>query len=767
MNEAEASESARQLWLVPQQGQAGRDVVAEVAVAMRSPRLYSYAVPEPLREHVQPGVFVQVPYGRQGRPVAGVCVRVDQRDWDHTLRPISEVTSAEPLLTPALIELGLWVSEYYACPPGLTLTTLVPAAARRRKIKKVKYLRTVTSAAPGKVTPRQQRLLDVLAGGDVRRADALREADVGPAVATRLVSQGRIEIVVREEPVAPQPPAADESDAAEAPAACLEDAHVLTAEQEAALEAISAAASAEGKFEVALLFGVPGSGKTEVYVRAIRRVIAAGRQAILLVPEIALATQVVDRLARRFSRVAVLHSRLPDRARRETLHAIAAGAVDVVIGTRSAVFAPLPRPGLIVVDEEQDSSFKSLSAPLLHARDVAIKRAHIEHIPVVLGSATPALETWHNAQTLPHYRLLRLPERVGGARLPAVRIVSTDARALGQTTTVLSPELAAQLRATLADAQQALLLHNRRGYAVHLRCSRCRMTVSCQRCGAAMVYHQTGKQMRCHRCGVRTPVPERCLDETCGARLERVGLAIQRLEEELTRTLPEARLLRLDSDTMRRREDYAEALRSFEAGEADILLGTQMVAKGLDFPRVRLVGVIDADAILSLPDFRASEQVFQLVMQVVGRAGRREGESLALVQCQDADAPVIQHAVRMDYESFATAELEVRRRFFYPPFARMVRLILADARPGRAREEAVRLADAVRTLAAQIHPQIHVSEATACVVQRLRQMLRFQVIIRGPRDGGVQRLLSGGAEAKLLSPRVQRFNIDVDPVDLL
>ena len=278
--------------------------------------------------------------------------------------------------------------------------------------------------------------------------------------------------------------------------------------------------------------------------------------------------------------------------------------MDVVIGTRSAVFAPRPRLGLIVVDEEQDSSFKSLSSPLLHARDVAIKRAQLERVPIVLGSATPALETWHNAQTLPHYHLLHLPQRVGSAELPQTCIVQTGPRELGQTTTLLSPELLACLTETLAAGDQALLLHNRRGYAVHLRCTHCGLTVRCTGCGGMLVYHQPDNQARCHRCGKSEPAPQKCLDQTCGGRLERVRLAIQRLEEELRRNFPTARLLRLDRDTMRRREDYAAALQSFEAGQADIMLGTQMVAKGLDFPRVRLVGVIDADAILWMPDFR-------------------------------------------------------------------------------------------------------------------------------------------------------------------
>ncbi|MCK4341356.1 MAG: primosomal protein N' [Phycisphaerae bacterium] len=550
---------------------------------------------------------------------------------------------------------------------------------------------------------------------------------------------------------------------------CAEDRFELTAGQQSALGRIRAARDGQDVFRVFLLFGVPGSGKTEVYIRTMRAVIHAGRQAILLIPEIALATQVVERLSRRFERVAVLHSQLSARMRHDTLAAIAAGKVDVVIGTRTAVFAPCPRLGLLVVDEEQESSFKNLAAPYYHARDVAIKRGQLEGVPVVLGSATPALETWYNAQHRPHFELVRLPERVPGAKLPRVSLVVSSDREGRQAAMILSPELHDQLAQTLADGQQAIILHNRRGYAVYLRCASCGLMVSCLRCGCHLVYHQyrTERVMKCHRCGARAAVPPRCLDDTCGGRLERTGRAIQHLEEVLRRSFPKARLLRLDSDTMRRRDDYRHALAGFEAGEADIMLGTQMVAKGLDFPRVRLVGVIEADAMLSLPDFRAGERVFQLIVQVVGRAGRREGTSLALVQTAARPAPAIRHALRMDYETFAGGELEQRQRLFYPPLARLVRLICADSRAGRAREAAEHLAEVLRDRATRIHAGLRVDAAEPCIVPRLREMLRYQVLVRGPRAACVHTLLHEIAAEKLPRPAVQRFTIDVDPVDLL
>lgn len=766
MGESEKSnQRTRQLWLVPAEGPTGRHVVADVAVNAPLTSLSTYAVPDDLQGTVRPGAVVRVPHGRSGRAVEGLCLRVTQRPWEHTRRLILEASPGWPWLSERLAELGLWVSDYYACSPWKTFTAVLPVALRKPRFNTVRHLRATGHRPSKDLTAKQAALLAVIGDAEVRRDEALRQAGVGLATLRTLRKAGVVECVVRRE-LAPDrgKPAAG---AAQPAAACPEDRFELTAGQQAACARIRVVLSDTPAFRVFLLFGVPGSGKTEVYVRMIREVLRRGRQAILLIPEIALATQVVDRLARRFDRVAVLHSQLAPRTRRQTLHAIAAGGVDVVIGTRTAVFAPCLRLGLIVVDEEQESSFKNLAAPFYHARDVAIKRGQLERVPVVLGSATPALETWHNARHRSHFELLRLPDRVPGARLPRVRLVQGRGRQAAQINTILTPALRDELERTLAAGQQAILLHNRRGYAVYLRCSACGLMVSCQRCGGHLVYHQAERALKCHRCGTRTAVLENCLDDTCRGRLERTGLAIQRLEEELCERFPDARLLRLDSDTMRRREDYRAALQRFEARSADILLGTQMVAKGLDFPGVRLVGVIEADAALSLPDFRASERVFQLLVQVVGRAGRREGDSLALVQTAEQPAPAIRHALRLDYEGFATHELPLRRRFFYPPFARLARLICADARPGRAQEAAQRLAEQLRERAGRIHAGLRVEPAEPCVLPRLREMLRFQVLVRGPRGMAVQTLLQEAAGAKLLATGVQRFTVDVDPIDLL
>jgi primosomal protein N' (replication factor Y) len=326
-------------------------------------------------------------------------------------------------------------------------------------------------------------------------------------------------------------------------------------------------------------------------------------------------------------------------------------------------------------------------------------------------------------------------------------------------------ELVRLLEQTIESRQQAVLLHNRRGYAAHLTCQRCGMTPTCIRCGAALVLHLKDNRLKCHRCGSSLEAPRTCLDDTCRGMLTQSGLAIQRLEEELSLVLPAARLLRLDSDTMRRRDDYADALLRFEQGEADILVGTQMIAKGLDFPGVRLVGVVDADAGLTLPDFRAAEHAFQLLVQVVGRAGRREGESIALIQCREASS-VILSALRLDYEGFAQRELAFRARLNYPPFGRLVRFICSDERPSRARSACESLAERLERLAGRVHPEVRIVSVGPCLVQRLRGRSRFEVLVGGPPGGALQRLLHEARSERLLFTTAQRITVDVDPVEM-
>lgn len=775
----QSNPTSGQPWLLPASGAAARDAVADVAVARRARGLVTVAVPARLRKLVGLGAMVRFPLGTRGRMADGWVLRISEAEWDHTRPQIAEVLDARQLLTPGLVELALWVSGYYAASPGRTISTILPAVVRQRPQRTALRVRW-TGRMPGASLPRkQQRLFDAIREGDATRGDLLKRVGASPAVLKRLVEAGLADVYrapVVATVAAPGFSPAESSGAALPPIApgSPEDAFVLSEAQQAALHSIEGDLS-RGDFRVTLLYGVPGSGKTEVYVRAMRAAVAGGRQAILLVPEIALTTQVVQRLARRFARVAVLHGHLTPGQRRETFASIARGDADVVIGTRTAVFAPCPRLGLIVVDEEQESSYKNLASPFYHARDVAIKRGQLEKAAVLLGSATPSLESWFNATHAAHFRLARLDSRVGGATPPRVRCVQRAQRleaAAGPSTEeppLLAAELVAALRETLAAGGQAILLHNRRGYAMYLRCGRCGLMVRCARCAAPLVLHRAKQEatMRCHHCGATTPAPTRCLDDTCNGPLLRSRAGVQRLEEELARWLPSARLSRLDSDSMRTREAYEAALGAFERGDADVLLGTQMIAKGLDFPRVRLVGVVEADAGLGLPDFRAAERTFQLITQVIGRAGRRNGDSLAIVQCAERAPPVIEAALRMDYEAMAALELPLRRSLGYPPYGRMTRLVFADADARRARGAARSAAESLRRLAGRVHAGVTVCDAEPCVMQRVRGRWRWQVLVLGPRDAGMQQLLRAAESGRLLRGGVQRMVIDVDPIEML
>lgn len=750
------------MWLLGAEGERRVEWVADVAPRRGGRKIYAYGVPDALREQVQPGVLVSVPYGRSARLVEGWVLRVSQAPWDHTRRPIAGVAPHGVSLPAPMVELAEWISQYYFCPAAQAIEAMAPATLRAPRSKRVTRLRLTATPSPdadaSRLSEKRQTVIDALRAGPIERAALLARTGVSPGLLRSMRREGWIEALTERSLLAHH---AGDLETTPPPAPTPEDAFSLTAAQQAALDRILAATREPG-LNVITLFGVPGSGKTEVYVRAIRAAVAHGKQAILLAPEIALATQIVERLARRFANVEVIHSRLTPAQRRDAWLRAASGTVDVVIGTRAAVFAPLPRLGLLVIDEEQDTSYKNLKSPLYHARDVAIKRAQQLGATVVLGSGTPSMETWHNAATLPHYTLSRLDQRVPGADLPTTRVVAHDFATGGE---LLSAEAKAALRETRAAGGQAILLHNRRGYATWLKCAQCGLLVRCERCQSPMVWHRAENQLICHRCERRTATPQSCPDDSCGGALERAGLAIERLQEEVDRALPGAGIVRLDSDTMSTRADYADALGAFAAGAADVMIGTQMIAKGLDFPRVTLVCVIDADAGLWLADFRAAEHAFHMITQVIGRAGRQRGASLALIQCSDPQSAVVRQAAAMDYEAFAADELRLRASLRQPPYTRLVRFVVSDERPGPARREAESLAERLKRIAARVDAEIRIERAESCVAARLRGMSRWQVLARCPR-GVAQRLLLAAEAEKALRVRAKRLRIDVDPMDM-
>ncbi len=751
------------LWT--EQGEQRTGLVATVAPVAPIDKEYSFAVPDELGGRLQAGHRVMVPMGRTGRLVTAFCLQIETGTWSHTLKPIDSLVDPVSFLSDDLLKLGRWISRHYACPLGRTLNALVPAAVRRRRgfqtARRVKLkipLEQILEDTP-RLGPKQRRLLEYLAerAGAVEAGLLLADTGASAASLRGAAKRGWVEITSERVPApAPDfdlPPCEPEFE--------------LNEQQRAALESISALID-QGRFQVALLFGVSGSGKTEVYIRAMRKVVAAGRQVVMLIPEIALTTQLLGRLACRFSDLAVIHSGLTDVQRSLTWTAIAAGTKRVIVGTRSAIFAPCPDLGLIVVDEEQETSFKNLQAPRFHVRDVAVKRGQIEGVPVLLGSATPSLESWVNCDRARHYHRFEITRRVSSRPLPQVQVVDMREEyvVLGRVA-LLSRLLDRKLSEALDRGEQAILLINRRGFASSLFCPTCKQRIECRRCNAAMVYHAAMDQVICHHCGRRETAPTRCPTLNCAGELVRFGSGTQRAEEHLHRRFPETRIARVDSDTMRHRGLYQKLIDDFESGRLDVLVGTQMVAKGLDFPNVSFVGVIGGEATAAAADFRAGERLFQLMTQVAGRAGRDRLPGEVVVQTTNPEAPALSAAIRHDYRAFAAQEIEIRRRWGYPPFARLARVVLAHPRHEQVRDEADALARRLGPAIAALElPGTDILGPRPCLVSRIRGQYRYDLLLRSQHPDHLQRLLDHIRAERLLKARVKSVIIDVDPVSL-
>ena len=763
MGRTRAKEKTGYLWV--EEGERREGVVADVAPILPTSRTYSFAVPHTIEGSLALGQRVTVSLGRRGRLVQGFVVGLDRRTWDSTLRPIDSVVDEVSFLSPELIELGREISLHYGCPLGQTLKAVTPEAVRRQRgLKTVRYARLACPLdrireSADRITPQRQVLLDALAAApDLVPVEGLLDATGASATILRaLATRGWVEIVKRKEVAAP----------AEEDWPLVEPEFELNEEQRCALERINHQID-ENRFCVTLLFGVSGSGKTEVYIQAIRRVVETGKQAILLVPEIVLTTQLVQRLAARFENVAVSHSGLTDAQRSVIWRRVASGEKKVVIGTRSAAFAPCPNLGLICVDEEQETSYKNLQAPRFNVRDVAILRAKPLKIPVVLGSATPSIETWYNSAHRNHYERLVIRRRVRSLPMPKVHIVDMrDEAAEQKRSPVLSRLMERLLADSLGRKEQALILMNRRGFARRVHCPVCKTRVTCPHCNVSLVVHSATGQAVCHYCRTRVPIPSVCPNVSCGQPLVQTGLGTQRVKEVLEDRFPDARIARVDRDTMTHRRHYQQIITDFEARKIDMLVGTQMIAKGLDFPFVSFVGVIDADPGGFGSDFRAHERLFQLITQVAGRAGRADRAGQVVVQTTMPDIPALTCSLRHDYEAFVAGELEVRQKVGLPPFRRVARVVLGHKREATARDEADALADRIRAAIDSLSLQFaDVLGPNPCVLTRIRGKYRYDLLIRTHGASDLRRLLHTLEEANALRTKAESTILDVDPLSL-
>ncbi len=732
--------------------------IATVQVRRQRLQELDYLVPDELREIVSPGCRVRVPLGRGNRLVEAYCVRVEERAADRPLKSVADVLDSRGLLDPKMLRLTRWIAEYYLCEHHAVLETAVPAGVRQRAGTRPAVLLRLADdatrqAAAMKLTAKQQAVLAALAEGPLAAEALARRAGCGTGPIQKLRSLGLIVTEKTRVPTTVRP--------ADAPQVRQSHLQLNTAQREA-LSAIEDALAGRPPSTV-LLHGVTGSGKTEVYIQAIAKVVSAGRQAIVLVPEISLTPQTVERFRSRFGEVAVLHSHLSDAERHHHWQQIARGDVAVVVGARSAVFAPTPRLGLIVLDEEHESSFKQDSAPRYHARDVALARAGAEGIPLVLGSATPSLESWRNAQ-LGKFRLISMPHRVAGRPLPHVgtidlRLEKSAARG------ALSRRLIQAMNAALDDGGQVILLLNRRGFATHIQCPACGFALRCPDCDIALTHHRTNHTALCHYCDYQVPAPASC--PQCGfGGIRYSGVGTQKLEAEVRARFPRAAVLRMDTDSMQAPGAHSKALAAFRRGEVQILLGTQMIAKGLDFPNVTLVGVINADTALHLPDFRAAERTFQLVTQVAGRTGRGPKGGRVLVQTFSPDHPAIAAATQHDYAAFAAGELPVREALGYPPFGAMVRIIVRGENGAAALACAEGIGQRLRAALSGGDKGHRVLGPAPAPFARLRGMYRFQIHLHGPQPDALREAVAD-ARRSLELPEGVQWIADVDPIDML
>ena len=738
--------------------------VVQVAVPVPLRRLFDY------RRHgapLPPGVRVKVPFGK--RTAIGVVVGNLPAQGGRELKEIEAVLDAENLFGDEVLALLIWAANYYHHPPGEALQTALPVALRKGKSpadsRRRKFIRALVGGATGYLhrAPAQHKLYQHLsAAGWCDAADINKEFTNAAATLRRLHEKGLIEIDLREpeaatEPVTITEPTTESATEPVTPAADLQ----LNRRQRDAADAIT---DADG-FASFLLHGITGSGKTEVYLQAAQTCIAGGRQALILVPEIALTPQLVTRVrAQLGDDVRVLHSALSAGERYRAWCDARSGRAAAVLGTRSAVFTPLASPGLIVVDEEHDISYKQQDGFRYHARDLAIKRAALHGVPVVLGSATPSMETRHNAVRGRH-KLLELPNRTGAAMLPKINFI--DLRRNRPSDGFSAPLLRA-IKQRLDAGEQTIIFLNRRGFAPTAQCHHCGWQAACERCDARLTYHRAADakrdQFRCHHCGHAAAADMQCGE--CGAGLFLAGAGTQRLERCLADKFPRAKIARLDRDRLKQQHQLERELAAIRAGETDIIIGTQLIAKGHDFARVTLVGVVDSDQGLYSMDFRAPEYLFQQLVQVAGRAGRDKSPGEVLIQTAHPDNRTLQFLRRHDFAKFADDCIAERRAAAYPPFAHLALWRAESTQAGSALGFLRYAAGVGRRLLSD--NSVTILDAVVSPMEKLAGRYRAQLMVRSGERAKLHALLRAWLAALEADPKSRRarWSLDVDPMEM-
>ena len=698
-------------------------MVARVTLEIALRREFDYLIPPEFAGRVEVGTRVKVPFGR--RQVLGCVTALADSSTFESLKPILKIIGAQSLVTPRVLELARWMADYYCCAPETALKSVLPDAIRKeREGWRERLFARVLPGGKGidALTKRQTEIYHVIEEHQsIALQELLRLTGTTAQTVRKLEDKNLIEIAPQ---ITERDPYANEEIIPTEPLK-------LNPEQAVALEKII---KGSGKFF--LLHGVTGSGKTEIYLQAIARGLEEGKGAIVLVPEISLTPQTVERFKARFSSgplqtlVAVLHSHLSTGERHDEWHKIRQGRAKIVIGARSAIFAPVEPLGLIIVDEEHEHSYKQEEAPRYHARDVAVVRGQREGATVVLGSATPSLESYHNAKR-GKYTLLEMPSRVDDKRMPLVRVLDmrTEKSKGDKGPPIFSQRLKDAIHHRLEAGEQTILFLNRRGFATSMQCPDCGLVAECPNCSLSLTYHRREQTLRCHICGHRDRAPQRCPNEKCRSpKIRFHGLGTEKVEDGLRKLFPKANVCRMDSDALKRKDDFRRILGDFRRGKIDILVGTQMIAKGLHFPRVTLVGIVYADTSLHLADFRAGERTFQLLTQVAGRAGRGDVEGEVVVQTFSPVHPAIQFARHHDFVGFFEAEMEFREQLLYPPFTRAALLTIR----GRNEDKVKFSAD-------------HIKRELETLIPKLPDL-----VIAGPAPAPLCGRISGGGSAQWL-----------------
>lgn len=751
-------------------------MIARVTLEIALRKEFDYLVPESLLGQVEVGCRVQVPFGP--RKVLGCVTGLAEESSHAKLKPILKIIGSQSLVTPRVLALAKWIAAYYCCALEVALKSVLPEAVRREESgwRERLYVRCIapTGEMP-KLGKRQAEVWNII---EERRELLLTEllelAQTTAGTVRRLEDRGLVEITPQ---VSERDPYAGEHILPTTPLTLNEaQAKALKAITES-MDATEKPAVTDGsesatktKAQTFLLHGVTGSGKTEVYLQAIAHALSRGEGAIVLVPEISLTPQTVERFKARFSSgpqqtlVAVLHSHLSAGERHDEWQKVRQGRARIVIGARSAVFAPVERLGLVIVDEEHEYSYKQEEAPRYHARDVATVRGQMEGATVVLGSATPSLESFYNCSK-GKYRLLEMLERADDKKMPVVRVVDMRHALRKGSIPIFSPQLRDAIANRLEASQQIILFLNRRGFSTALQCPLCGYVAGCPNCSVSLTYHRQEKKLACHICGHTEPVPPVCPNEKCrNPEIKYSGLGTQRVEETLNKLFPHARVKRMDSDALKRKDDFRRILSDFRIGKIDILLGTQMIAKGLHFPNVTLVGIIYADLALHQPDFRAGERTFQLLTQVAGRAGRGDVEGEVVVQAFTPFHPAIQYARRHDFAGFYEQEMEFRKQLKYPPLSRIALLTIK----GRNEEKVAFTAEHLkRELEKSLRESKHlvIKGPAPAPLERAETFYRFQITLQTPRMSLLSERLANLLVTTTLPDDVT-LAVDIDPVDL-